>query len=79
MRGFAPPATGQADNAQPQPAAEQRLQNIAAGQQQARSLGAARGSGPAPLTAQRLLEMSEKDFAKILETVVPDYLVGFGH
>lgn len=58
----------------PDPAA--RLRNIAAGQQQARSLGNSRGTGPAPLTAQRLLEMSEKDFAKMLDNPEAMALLG---
>jgi len=44
------------------PAPAQRLQNIAAGQQQGRSLSQARGTGPVPMTAQRLLEMTTKEF-----------------
>ncbi len=67
QRGFAPPA--KPDPAAPAaPTAEQRIQNIAAGQQQARSLGNARGTGPTNLTAQSLAAMTDKEFEKMLET-----------
>jgi hypothetical protein len=49
-------------------AAEQRMGNVQAGQQQARSLGNARGTAPAGLTAARILEMSDADFSKAMET-----------
>ncbi len=53
-----------------------RVANIAAGQQQARSLSSARGSAPVPLTAQRLLEMSNEDFAKTIATPEGKALLG---
>jgi hypothetical protein len=62
-------ATAQAE--QPATAAtngQQRIDTVRAGQQQARSLGATRGAGPTPLTAQRLIEMSDADFLKMMDT-----------
>lgn len=56
------PATPAAD-------AGQRLEQVNRGQQQTqRSLGNVRGSGPAPLNANALLQMSDKDFAKAMES-----------
>jgi len=66
QRGFAPPAA--ASDPPSQPTAEQRIQSIAAGQQQARSLGNARGTGTTTLTAQSLAAMTDKEFEKMLET-----------
>jgi hypothetical protein len=57
-------------------AGEQRLQRLSAGMQQARSLGTARGSGPRALTPQRALEMSDKDFAALMETEAGLELLG---
>ncbi len=51
----------------PQTAAE-RVANVAAGQQQSRSLSSVRGAAPVPLTAQRLMEMSSEEFAKYYDT-----------
>lgn len=79
MRGYAPaaPAQPSASTEPPAPqeaqdqapsAAQQKLETIAAGQQQARSLGQAGGSGPTPLTVQRLIALSDKEFGKMLET-----------
>jgi hypothetical protein len=62
-----PAVPGAASVPPPAAAAAERLANIAAGQQHARSIGNASGTGPAPLTAQRLLEMPEAEFAKMLE------------
>jgi FMN phosphatase YigB (HAD superfamily) len=56
--------------------AQDRLRNIAAGQQQAMTLGNARGSGPVPMTVNRLLEMSEADFDKALQTAEGLALLG---
>src|SRR4051812_1215653 len=61
--GFKPteaaPATPSTTDAVPAvSAAEERIGNVQAGQQQARSLGNARGTAPAGLTAARILEMS---------------------
>ena len=46
----------------------QRLDTLAAGQQQARSIGNMRGAAPPPLTAQRLLEMDGDEFMKMIKT-----------
>lgn len=59
--------------AKPPPAATDiapagKISQIAAGQQQARSVGAARGSGGGALTAQRLVEMSDAEFLKMMDT-----------
>ena len=65
----APSANGDgAADATAQPTAGERLARVAAGQQQGRGLGGARGAGPAPLTAQRLAEMSDSDFEKAMNT-----------
>jgi len=53
-----------------------RLAQVAAGQQQARGLSGARGSGPAPMTAQRLLEMPDSEFSKMMETEEGRALLG---
>jgi hypothetical protein len=77
MRGYAPAATE--PPASPQvPAAGERLQNLAAGQRQARSLSDTRGSGPAPLTANALLQMSEQEFDKMINTPEGMALLGKG-
>lgn len=66
-----PPATDSANGAQPQqqaPAAAERLQTAANGQQQARSISGARGTAaPTGMTAQRLLEMSPEQFGEWLD------------
>lgn len=66
----APPATPAA------PASPERLQQIAAGQQQGRSLGQARGTGPVPLTTARLLEMSDNEFHEKMKTPEGRALLG---
>jgi hypothetical protein len=80
IRGFAPPppaaAAPAAAGAGNEPSPEARLQNIAAGQQQSPSLGSMRGTGPAPLTAERLIKMSPDEFAKILDTPEVSALMG---
>lgn len=82
IRGFAPPAAPQsaaapaAPTGNEQPSPEARLQNIAAGQQQSPSLGNMRGTGPAPLTAERLYKMSADEFAKVLATPEGAALMG---
>ena len=50
---------------QPNPA--QRLDTIARGQQQARDIGNVRGSGPSPITAQKMQEMSNDDFLEMMK------------
>jgi hypothetical protein len=57
-----------AGRAQRGQATEQRLQRLSAGHQQARSLGSVSGSGPRALTPQRALEMSDNDYAKLMES-----------
>lgn len=71
VRGWKAPAaepTEPQTNANGATTPQQRIDQVRAGQQQARSLGAARGAGPAPLNAQTLLAMSDADFSKMLET-----------
>lgn len=60
------------DNAQ----ATERLATVAKGQEQNKSLSNIRGSAPAPLTAQKLLEMSPDDFSKMLNTPEGRNLMG---
>lgn len=65
-RGFQPPAPATDTAAQNN---GQRLESVARGQQQnGRSLSNARGSAPPPMTAARLLEMSDADFDKAMNT-----------
>lgn len=78
-RGFAkapPAAVGDLPPLVPAQDGAAKIANIASGQQQNRSLGNTRGSAPAPLTAQRLLEMSDKDFDKMLSTPEGKALMG---
>jgi hypothetical protein len=56
--------------------AAERLRTVASGQRQGASLGALRGSGPHPLTAQRLLEMSDAEFARAIATPEGRALLG---
>jgi hypothetical protein len=67
LRGYVPPAAesgnGAANGTTP-PGGEAQLRTIAAGQQQARTVGSMPGSVPAPLTAARLLELSDDEFAE---------------
>jgi hypothetical protein len=64
--GYVTPAPEAAANGSADPAAaEAQLRTIAAGQQQSRSVGNLRGSGPAPLTATRLSEMSNEEFLEV--------------
>lgn len=74
--GAAPTPTASDTPAAPQPNGAEKLQQLERGQQQARSLGNARGAGPAPLTAQRLLELDDKEFAKMMETTAGLELLG---
>ena len=74
IRGFQAPAPQQ--QAQQVDPAE-RLQNANRGQQQmGRSLGNVRGNAPPPLTAQRLWEMSDSEFIKMMETKEGRELLG---
>jgi len=65
-RGYAPKKA----DAAPDPAklATEKIAALGKGQEQAQSLSGTRGQGPSPLTAARLLEMSEADFAKFMDT-----------
>lgn len=73
-RGYKPPEAPA--NGAAQPTTEQKLQNVAAGQEQSRSLGNARGGAAAPMTAQRLSEMTDAEFAKAMETPEGRALLG---
>jgi len=58
------------------PSAAERIASAAQGQRQGGGLSGVRGSGPAPLTAQRLLEMSDSDFARTIATPEGRALLG---
>ena len=60
----------------PPVSAAERVANVAAGQQQSRSLSNARGSAPVPLTAQRLIEMSPAEFDAAISTPEGRALLG---
>jgi hypothetical protein len=67
LRGYAPPAANNGADNSAAPAnggGEAQLRTIAAGQAQARTVGAMPGAGPAPLTAARVLEFSDEEFAE---------------
>ena len=70
FRGYAPAAATPpaASDAAPAASAADRLRQVSAGQQQSRSLGQVRGAGPAPMTAQRLLEMDDSEFDKAFKS-----------
>lgn len=51
-----------------------RLRQVQAGQEQGRSLGAVRGTAPAAVSVQRLLAMTEGEFAAALDKASPDKL-----
>jgi hypothetical protein len=53
-----------------------RLAAAAAGQRQAGALGTVPGAGPVPLTANRLIEMSDADFARAIATPEGRALLG---
>ncbi len=61
---------------QPQLTPQERLAQVNAGQQQSRSVGNLRGAGPVPLTAQRLLELSDSEFEKMMATEEGRALLG---
>lgn len=65
-----PPATQPpaASAAPAQMTEAERLERIKKGQGQAMSLGSTNGTGPVPLTAQRLLEMTPDQFAEVMKT-----------
>lgn len=60
----------------PSPENSAKIATIAQGQKLNQSLGNARGSAPAPMTAQRLLELSPDEFAKVLNTPEGRALMG---
>ncbi|HVZ18171.1 MAG TPA: hypothetical protein VG897_13695, partial [Terriglobales bacterium] len=87
MRGYAPkqtpaPNAGQGDGQQQQQSAQQqvtgaeRLAALEAGQEAGQSISQGRGNAPRPLTATRLLEMSEAEFDKMLRTPEGRALMG---
>lgn len=53
-----------------------RFASAAAGQRQAGALGTVRGTGPTPLTAARLIEMSDAEFARAIATPEGRALLG---
>lgn len=67
--GFAaaPPAANGGGQAPAASDPSQKLDAIERGQQAARSLSNVRGSGPSPITATKLQEMSNDDFLKMME------------
>lgn len=68
--GYTPPAAA----APPAPEAADRIQAITQGQAQARTLGNARGVGPAGVTAQTLAAMSEEEFLAFAKKATPAQL-----
>ncbi len=53
-----------------------RIANATAGQRQAGALASMRGSGPAPLNVNRLLELSDAEFARAIGTPEGRALLG---
>lgn len=80
QRGYAAPApANEAQNgtgSSATPTGEQQIRTIERGQQQARSVGQLRGNAPTPLTAQRLIEMSDAEFSRVMETPEGRELLG---
>ncbi|MDE3117312.1 MAG: hypothetical protein KGL26_17075 [Pseudomonadota bacterium] len=74
LRGYQAKAQEADTAAQPDTAA--RLARVAQGQREGRNLGQARGNGPAPLTAQRLAEMSDAEFDRMMATPEGRELMG---
>lgn len=73
VRGFQAPAPQQ----QAAPETGQRLEQIGRGQQQNRnSLSNTRGSGPAPLNANSLLQMNDEEFEKAMSSKEGRELLG---
>lgn len=65
MRGYGSAAQPSASQAGQQPAAStQRLESVAAGQRQSRSLGDMRGSPPVQMNGDRLAKMSNEEFTE---------------
>jgi len=70
QRGYARPAAATAATS---PAAE-KISQIAAGQQQARTLGNVQGSAPPALNFNTVANMSQKEFAAFLDTATPEQM-----
>ena len=58
--------------------AEARMRRVSEGQRQSRSLGSARGSGPRPLSAQRILDASYAEADKLFNSPEGRALLGEG-
>jgi hypothetical protein len=54
----------------------QRINTIAEGQRRSRGLGNARGASPAPLTAQRALEMDYESYYQFTQTPAGRAMLG---
>jgi hypothetical protein len=63
-------------SAAPPAASAERLSAVERGQRQGATLSQVRGAGPQPLTAQRLLEMSDSEFARVIATPEGRALLG---
>jgi hypothetical protein len=74
--GYQQAAPSARSPASSQPSAAERIASAAHGQRQGGGLSGVRGSGPTPLTAQRLLEMSDSDFARTIATPEGRALLG---
>lgn len=68
LYGYQKPEAAEETNGAQAPTPQQRLATVANGQRQNRTLSGTRGGSPSPLTAQRLIEMPESEFAKMLNT-----------
>lgn len=77
VRGWAPKPAAPVQPAAPAaPTPVERVANIQRGQNEGRSLSQSRGTAPAPLTSQRLLEMSNEEFDKAMATAEGRALMG---
>lgn len=76
-RGFQKkvPAAGDGNGQQPQDD-KARIETVRKGTEHGTGLSGARGNAPSPLTAQRLLELSEADFDKAIQTPEGRALLG---
>lgn len=72
-RGYQRPEA-QAPQQTPTETPAERIQRAAAAQQQGRGLSQVRGTGPAPLTANALLEMSPAKFEEFLAKATPEQM-----
>ncbi|WP_298800120.1 hypothetical protein [uncultured Devosia sp.] len=79
-RGYKNAASDDDDQGQDQgeqrQVSQQKLEGMRGGREQSQSLSGARGNSPSPLTAQRLLEMSEAEFDKAIQTPEGRALLG---